>query len=176
MWWGVLPSSARLTRRAAATGSVASRAGRLLRGRHFTRCSAMPFPRHRSLTSGLSPRLRTPQGQLFASRYVSRRTIFRSGALPAEISPRVGTIFLGLIGLGFISTMIGVSVCLLVSSAFTLLSRIGRYEFYSSFAIWPEEVRADLRAGVKAKQQGNLALSRKLLTQYVHCVSLLNCY
>jgi hypothetical protein len=137
----------------------------------------MPFPRHRSLTSGLSPRLRTPQGQLVASRYVSRRTIFRSGAaLPAEISPRVGTIFLGLIGLGFISTMIGVSVCLLVSSAFTLLSRIGRYEFYSSFAIWPEEVRADLRAGVKAKQQGNLALSRKLLTQYVLCVSLLNCY
>ena len=138
----------------------------------------MPFPRHRSLTSGLSPRLRTPQGQLVTSRYVSRRTIFRSGAaaLPAEISPRVGTIFLGLIGLGFISTMIGVSVCLLVSSTFTLLSRISRYEFYSSFAIWPEEVRADLRAGVKAKQQGNLALSRKLLTQYVLCVFLFNCY
>ncbi|KAI0000213.1 hypothetical protein BJV74DRAFT_876989 [Russula compacta] len=75
-------------------------------------------------------------------------TIFRSGAtLPPELNPRVGTIFLGLIGLGFISTMIGV------------------YEFYSSFAIWPEEVRADLRAGVKAKQQGNLALSRKILAQ-----------
>lgn len=42
-----------------------------------------------------------------------------------------------------------------------------RYEFYSSFAIWPGEVRSDLRAGVKAKQQGNLALSRKLLIQCV---------
>ncbi|KAH9039188.1 hypothetical protein EDB84DRAFT_1477997 [Lactarius hengduanensis] len=78
----------------------------------------------------------------------TRRTFFRSGVtLPTGINPRVGTIFLGLIGLGFISTMIGV------------------YEFYSSFAIWPEEVRSDLRAGVKAKQQGNFALSRRLLTQ-----------
>ena len=48
-----------------------------------------------------------------------------------------------------------------------ILTCSGRYEFYSSFAIWPEEVRSDLRAGVKAKQQGNLALSRKLLTQWV---------
>jgi hypothetical protein len=44
------------------------------------------------------------------------------------------------------------------------------YEFYSSFAIWPEEVRSDLRAGVKAKQQGNFALSRRLLTQCVVCI------
>jgi hypothetical protein len=137
----------------------------------------MPLPRYRSLVTSLPPRLRTPQGQLFTLRYVGRRTIFRSGAaLPAELSPRVGTIFLGLIGLGFISTMIGVSVCPLISSAITFLCCFCRYEFYSSFAIWPEEVRADLRAGVKAKQQGNLALSRKLLTQCVLCVFCLNCY
>ena len=48
-----------------------------------------------------------------------------------------------------------------------VLSCSGRYEFYSSFAIWPEEVRADLRAGVKAKQQGNLALSSTLLARCV---------
>lgn len=48
-----------------------------------------------------------------------------------------------------------------------ILTCSDRYEFYSSFAIWPEDVRSDLRAGVKAKQQGNLALSRKLLTQCV---------
>ena len=147
------------------------------RKRRITRCAAMPLPRNRFLTSSLSPRLRVPQGQLVALRHVGRRTIFRSGAaLPAELSPRVGTIFLGLIGLGFISTMIGVSVCLLFSSSITLLSHIGRYEFYSSFAIWPEEVRADLRAGVKAKQQGNLALSHKLLAQCVLCVFCLNYY
>ena len=140
-------------------------------------CCAMPLPRCRSLTAGLPPRLRTSQGQLATLRYVGRRTFLRSGAaLPAELSPRVGTIFLGLIGLGFISTMIGVSVCLHIDSAVTFSFRFGRYEFYSSFAIWPEEVRADLRAGVKAKQQGNLALSRKLLTQCVLCGLFLNCY
>jgi len=52
--------------------------------------------------------------------YVGRRTLFRSrAALPAGLNPRVGTIFLGLIGLGFISTMIGVSVCLFIASVVT---------------------------------------------------------
>jgi hypothetical protein len=75
----------------------------------------MSLPRYRSLTTSLPRRLRTHQGQLVTLRYVGRRTIFRSGAtLP---SPRVGAIFLGLIGLGFISTMIGVSVCLLIIPA-----------------------------------------------------------
>jgi hypothetical protein len=127
-------------------------------------------PSYRALTTSLSPRLRTPRGQLLTSRYVGCRTIFRSAigaALPAELNPRLGTVFLGLVGLGFISTMLGVSVCLLIGSAITYLSRPCRYEFYSSFAIWPEEVRADLRAGVKAKQQGNFGLSAKLLTQCV---------
>jgi len=136
-------------------------------------------PRYRPFTTSLSPRLRIPQGQLLTSRYVGHGTIFRSASgttLPAELSPRLGTIFLGLIGIGFISTMLGVSVCLLISSAIAYLRRSGRYEFYSSFAIWPEEVRADLRAGVKAKQQGNLALSSKLLTQCVLRVSCCNSY
>jgi hypothetical protein len=120
-------------------------------------------PSYRSLTTSLPPRLRTPQGQLLTSRYVGRRTVFRTAGgatLPVELSPRLGTIFLGLVGLGFISTMLGVSVCLLIAS----------------FAIWPEEVRADLRAGVKAKQQGNLTLSAKLLTQCVPLVFCRNCY
>ena len=127
-------------------------------------------PRYRFLTTSFPPRLRVFQGEFPASQDVRRRTIFRSapgGTLPAELSPRLGTIFLGLIGLGFISTMLGVSVCLLICSAITYLCHSDRYEFYSSFAIWPEEVRADLRAGVKAKQQGNLALSSKLLLQCV---------
>jgi hypothetical protein len=136
-------------------------------------------PSYRSLTTSLHPRLRTPQGQLLTSRYVGRRTVFRTAGgatLPVELSPRLGTIFLGLVGLGFISTMLGVSVCLLIGSVITYLSRSFRYEFYSSFAIWPEEVRADLRAGVKAKQQGNLTLSAKLLTQCVPLVFCRNCY
>ena len=127
-------------------------------------------PRYCSLTTSLPPCLCVSQGRLVTLHYAGRRTVSRSASgatLPAELNSRVGTIFLGLIGLGFISTMLGVSVCLLIGSTITYLCRSGRYEFYSSFAIWPEEVRADLRAGVKAKQQGNLALSCKLLTQCV---------
>ncbi|KDQ58446.1 hypothetical protein JAAARDRAFT_176397 [Jaapia argillacea MUCL 33604] len=38
-----------------------------------------------------------------------------------------------------------------------------KYEFFSSFNIWPSEVRSDLRAGIKAKHQGDLALSERFL-------------
>lgn len=76
------------------------------------------LPRYRFITASLPPRLRTQKGQLVTPGYVCRRTIFRSGAtLPPGLNARVGTVFLGLIGLGFISTMIGVSVCLLLISA-----------------------------------------------------------
>jgi hypothetical protein len=71
----------------------------------------------RSSAAGL-PHLGAHHGNLLTSRYLGypRRTIFRSRAvLPAEFN-RVGTIFLGLIGLGFVSTLIGVSVCLLSSA------------------------------------------------------------
>ncbi|KAL6302750.1 hypothetical protein BKA93DRAFT_387690 [Sparassis latifolia] len=55
-----------------------------------------------------------------------------------------------------ISTMFGTLIALgVVSTAY------GLYEFYSAFTMWPEEVRADLRAGVKAKRQDNLSLSEK---------------
>ena len=43
-----------------------------------------------------------------------------------------------------------------------------RYDFYKSFAIWPPEVRADLRAGVKAKHQGDLDLSERFLQRCAH--------
>jgi hypothetical protein len=58
------------------------------------------------------PRLGAHHGNLLTSGYIGhpRRAISRA-ALPVEFN-RVGTIFLGLIGLGFVSTMIGVSVCL----------------------------------------------------------------
>ena len=80
------------------------------------------LPRYRSLTTSPPPILCIPQGQLLTSRHVVRRTIFQSASgarWRAELSPRVGTIFLGLIGLGFISTMLGVFVCPLISSVVT---------------------------------------------------------
>ncbi|TCD67416.1 hypothetical protein EIP91_012388 [Steccherinum ochraceum] len=41
----------------------------------------------------------------------------------------------------------------------------GLYEFYSAFTMWPKVVREDLRAGVKAKHQGNLNTSVRYLTR-----------
>ena len=65
--------------------------------------------------------------------------------------------------------MIGVSVCLSpqLRRDIDILNYSGRYEYSSSFAIWPQEGRPDLKTGVRARQQGNLALSRKLIAQCV---------
>ena len=41
------------------------------------------------------------------------------------------------------------------------------YEIYTSFTLWPVEVRKDLRAGIRAKNQGDLALSERFLARYV---------
>lgn len=40
------------------------------------------------------------------------------------------------------------------------------YQFYALFTIWPKEVRSDLRAGIKAKNQGDLEMSEKFLRRY----------
>ena len=42
-----------------------------------------------------------------------------------------------------------------------------RYEFYQMFTMWPKELRADLRAGIKAKYQGNYKLSEQYLRKCV---------
>lgn len=80
--------------------------------------TTLPHYRSVAVTTSHSPRLRTLQGSFVHPGYVGRRTIFRTGtASPAGLNPRVGAVFLGLIGLGFVSTMIGVSVCYLHSSS-----------------------------------------------------------
>jgi hypothetical protein len=81
---------------------------------------AIPLPQYRVVSTTLLPLLRAPKGQFAYPSHVSRRTIFRTGtALPAGLNPRVGAIFLGLIGLGFVSTMFGVSVCRHLSPSMT---------------------------------------------------------
>ncbi|KAG2139528.1 hypothetical protein BD769DRAFT_1350790 [Suillus cothurnatus] len=59
-----------------------------------------------------------------------------------------------------------------VSKLFTALlalgigaTGLGLYEFYTSFTLWPEQVRGDLRAGIKAKNQGDLSLSERYITR-----------
>ena len=45
--------------------------------------------------------------------------------------------------------------------------RKNSYEVYASFTLWPVEVRKDLRAGIRAKNQGDHALSERFLARYV---------
>ncbi|KAI0319235.1 hypothetical protein OF83DRAFT_1111472 [Amylostereum chailletii] len=61
------------------------------------------------------------------------------------IGIRVSTLFYALLALGLSSTAYGL------------------YDFYATFTMWPEEIRGDLRAGVKAKHQGDFALSERFL-------------
>ena len=63
--------------------------------------------------------------------------------------------------------------CALLCSASTPRSALRcraccRYQFYTTFTMWPPEVRGDLRAGIKAKNQGDLELSERYLRR---CVS-----
>ncbi|KAI5121720.1 hypothetical protein M0805_002113 [Coniferiporia weirii] len=41
----------------------------------------------------------------------------------------------------------------------------GLYEFYMTLTMWPKEVRGDLRAGLRAKQRGDLKLSQRHLAR-----------
>ncbi|KAF9225946.1 hypothetical protein BS17DRAFT_777932 [Gyrodon lividus] len=59
-----------------------------------------------------------------------------------------------------------------VSTLFTVLlvlgvgtTAVGLYEFYSLFTLWPEELRADLRAGIQARNQGDPSVSERYLTR-----------
>ncbi|KAI6124575.1 hypothetical protein EDD16DRAFT_556538 [Pisolithus croceorrhizus] len=59
-----------------------------------------------------------------------------------------------------------------VSTVFTALlvfgagaTALGLYQFYKSFTLWPKELRDDLRAGIKARNQGDLNLSERYLTR-----------
>ncbi|OCH89349.1 hypothetical protein OBBRIDRAFT_888485 [Obba rivulosa] len=58
---------------------------------------------------------------------------------------RVSTIFTVLVLLGVTSTAYGL------------------YQFYETFHMWPPAVRSDLRAGIKAKHNGDLGLSERYL-------------
>ncbi|OBZ67321.1 hypothetical protein A0H81_12618 [Grifola frondosa] len=66
-----------------------------------------------------------------------------------------------------ISTVFGALMALGVGS-----TAYGLYQFYSMFTMWPEEVRGDLRAGIKTKHQNDLNLSERYffqrLTQLSH--------
>ncbi|PIL23302.1 hypothetical protein GSI_14612 [Ganoderma sinense ZZ0214-1] len=62
-----------------------------------------------------------------------------------QSNSRISTVFGILMGVGIASTSYGL------------------YQFYNTFTLWPPEVRADLRAGIKAKNQRDLDLSERYL-------------
>lgn len=66
------------------------------------------------------------------------------------------------------STIDGVRVSKLFAALLALgigATGLGLYEFYTSFTLWPEQVRGDLRAGIKARNQGDLSLSERYITR-----------
>ncbi|KAG1876282.1 hypothetical protein F4604DRAFT_1581381 [Suillus subluteus] len=66
------------------------------------------------------------------------------------------------------STIGGVRVSKLFAALLALgigATGLGLYEFYTSFTLWPEQVRGDLRAGIKARNQGDLSLSERYITR-----------
>lgn len=66
------------------------------------------------------------------------------------------------------STVGGVRVSKLFTALLALgigATGLGLYEFYTSFTLWPEQVRGDLRAGIKARNQGDLSLSERYITR-----------
>ncbi|KAI0066840.1 hypothetical protein BV25DRAFT_1795961 [Artomyces pyxidatus] len=81
---------------------------------------------------------------------------YSSGRVPKQGSSfRVSTVFYALVGVGLAATVYGV------------------YDFYGLLTMWPEEVRADLLPGIKAKHQGDLALSERYLKRaYDNALSL----
>ncbi|KIK74463.1 hypothetical protein PAXRUDRAFT_835970 [Paxillus rubicundulus Ve08.2h10] len=112
---------------------------------NFTRCSRLhwhvtsPFtasPRHCSKTF---LRLRSSASESHNAT-IGRGTLRGSGL-------RVSTLFTALLILGVGTTAVGL------------------YEFYSMFTLWPKELRADLRAGIKARNQGDLSLSERYLAR-----------
>ncbi|KAI0947767.1 hypothetical protein AcW1_009444 [Taiwanofungus camphoratus] len=107
----------------------------------------------------MSPPLRIPKGPspqtlLFArcaspcrciNVFIPTRRLTTSTGSWIHSRSRISTVFGTLIALGVGSTVYGL------------------YEFYSTFTMWPKEVRGDLRAGVKAKNQSDLSLSERYL-------------
>ncbi|KAH8087148.1 hypothetical protein BXZ70DRAFT_541465 [Cristinia sonorae] len=77
----------------------------------------------------------------------STSTASADGQNTPKLNIRVSTLFGALMIVGIGSTAYGL------------------YEFYSAFTMWPKAVREDLRAGVKAKNQGNLNTSERYLTR-----------
>ncbi|KAK7685990.1 hypothetical protein QCA50_010801 [Cerrena zonata] len=63
----------------------------------------------------------------------------------AQSNSKISSVFSALILLGIGSTAYGV------------------YEFYQMFTLWPLEVRGDLRAGIKAKNNGDFVMSERFL-------------
>ncbi|KAI0346436.1 hypothetical protein BDW22DRAFT_1425907 [Trametopsis cervina] len=69
-----------------------------------------------------------------------------TAAIPGSQS-RISVVFSVLIAVGVASTAYGI------------------YDFYNTLTMWPPEVRKDLRAGIKARNQGDLDLSERYLTR-----------
>ncbi|KAI0701375.1 hypothetical protein BC835DRAFT_1411516 [Cytidiella melzeri] len=88
------------------------------------------------------------QASLFAnsSRWNTRRAT-STEAKPPFIRIKVSVLFTILVGGGVV------------------LTAYGLYDFYTSFTMWPKEVKRDLRAGIETRNTGDLNVSERFLTR-----------
>ncbi|EPQ50123.1 hypothetical protein GLOTRDRAFT_82573 [Gloeophyllum trabeum ATCC 11539] len=107
-----------------------------------------------SLAAGLKrPPLRSALRRRHAPDVLQRRPPFAScsrrrlstGDTAGGGQSRISTVFTILLGVGIATTGYGI------------------YQFYQTFTLWPPEVRGDLRAGIKAKRNGDLVLAERYL-------------
>lgn len=114
--------------------------------------TARTVAKSRSLTPSLR-QIRCNSNLSSSSKPASSK--FQPPPAPASSSraPRVGTTFLAL-------TLTGIAV-----------TSYGVYRYYSSFETWPEDIRPDLRAAIKAEQAGEVKVAD---AKYRHALSLAN--
>ena len=91
-----------------------------------------------------------------------------SSLMKSQSKSRVSTLFTALVVLAVGSTSFGLYVETGLRVSRTYQSCLSyRYQFYNTFTMWPKEVRGDLRAGIKAKHQGDFETSEKFLRRCV---------
>ncbi|EJC99248.1 uncharacterized protein FOMMEDRAFT_170567 [Fomitiporia mediterranea MF3/22] len=113
---------------------------------HLVKSNSLPIPKHYRLktchtsTTHFEYRTRSKPG------WTSRRT-FSTGRIASESPIKVSHVLGTLLVFGVGATAWGL------------------YEFYMTLTMWPMELRGDLRAGLKAKNRGDLKLAQRHLTR-----------
>lgn len=89
----------------------------------------------------------------------------RMASTAADLAPksRWSMVFTGLLFVGVGLTAYGMCVITFYFHYLCINNMSIRYDIYTLMSMWPEEIKEDLRAGVKAKLSGDFVLSAQYL-------------